>query len=366
MGPEAPGGWCPDRPGEALTPEGADRRSAPGVSWIGPLDASDREDLAAWCGVVGPPIVELEPSGVFLGEEREKRPAGREAGRSPEFVVVAWNNWIGGGDLDGFLAEHLGVRCGETGPTLTEDFTPFALLLQEVHRRSALVPDTPKDAPVPWLIDPDRKPHMEGGIVEAARRCGLSIAYVPSARNGWEGEGARSEDKGNAVLSSLPLHQITAIELPFEAGRKVAVAAYVEVPGEGEPTRLDLASVHFDVATTLTRTLLTGNQARHRQARGLLAGMELAGFTGRAAVVAGDFNTWSARDGSLKLLQDGLPDSPPISGEGTRGPFPTDHIFFRGDSEGRIRLVDGSYENIEDAHGSDHNPRILRLRVRGP
>jgi len=279
-----------------------------------------------------------------------------------DLTVVAWNTWIGGGDLDAFLAQELGVRCSEGGPTLADGYDPFILLLQEVHRRSALVPDVPPDAPVPWLIDPDRPPHMEEGIVGVARRCGLALAYVPSARNGWQGEGGLSEDKGNAILSSLPLHQVTAIELPFEAGRKVVVAAFVEIPGEAGSLRIDLASVHFDVASTLFRTLMSGNQTRQRQARGLLEGMELGGFTGRAAVVGGDFNTWSSRDGSLKLLGQALPDSPPVSWEGTRGPFPTDHLFFRRDPEGRVQLVEGSYALLANSHGSDHHPRVVRLR----
>jgi hypothetical protein len=47
---------------------------------------------------------------------------------------------------------------------------------------------------------------------------------VPSARNGPQTIAAEREDKGNAILSTLSLKDLIAIELPFEAGRKVAVA----------------------------------------------------------------------------------------------------------------------------------------------
>jgi endonuclease/exonuclease/phosphatase family metal-dependent hydrolase len=356
---ERPGGWCPDRPAPVWGPEGADRGSGPSLNWISPLDEGDRRDHATWCEAVGPSVVELEPAPVY--EETRNDPEPEEA----ELVVVAWNAWIGAGDVDAFMRDHLGVSCSENGPELRDGFAPFVLLLQEVHRRSSLVPDAAPGAPVPWLIEPPREPHMEMGIVEVARRCGLSIVYIPSARNGWEGEGPLSEDKGNAILSSLPLRQPTGIELPFEAGRKVAIGAYVELGTGADPLRVDLTSVHFDVASTLVRTVLTGNQTRHRQAGGLLEGMELAGLSDHALVAGGDFNTWSSRDGSLKRMSRALPDSPPLSPEGTRGPFPTDHLFFRSDPDGLLKIVPGSYERIEDTYGSDHNPRLFRLRV-GP
>jgi endonuclease/exonuclease/phosphatase family metal-dependent hydrolase len=173
------------------------------------------------------------------------------------------------------------------------------------------------------------------------------------------------EDRGNAILSTLPLDRITAIDLPFEGGRKVAVAASVSVPASGGPLRLDLTTVHLDVASTLVRTLTTGNQTRARQARGMLDGQEVGGFTGHAAVVGGDFNTWVSRDASLKAVAAVFPDSPPVGPEGTRGPFPADHVFFRSDRGRRLTLVPDSYTIVENAYGSDHKARLLKLSVDG-
>ncbi len=61
-------------------------------------------------------------------------------------------------------------------------------------------------------------------IEPIATALGLSLFYVPSMRNG----GANSrEDRGNAILSNLPLTDLAAYELPFERQRRVALAATI-------------------------------------------------------------------------------------------------------------------------------------------
>ncbi|MGW8266909.1 MAG: endonuclease/exonuclease/phosphatase family protein, partial [Longimicrobiales bacterium] len=208
---------------------------------------------------------------------------------------------------------------------------------------------------------PDRP---AGGIdaVEVAQACGLALAYVPSARNGPESDGAYGEDKGNAILSSLPLRDVVAVELPFEAGRKVAVGAEIPIPDVGRG--IVAVSVHLDVASTLARTLKTGNRTRERQVAGLVEALELHGWGVGASVVGGDFNTWSSRDASLKLMTQTFSDSPPVGRETTRGPFPADHLFFRADEGGEFSLVPSSYRTVPDSHGSDHHARIFRIAVR--
>ena len=141
-----------------------------------------------------------------------------------------------------------------------------------------------------------------------AEQCGLALFYVPSARNGPNEPGQVPEDKGNAILSTLPLADLAAIELPFESGRKVAVVATIPGPS-GE--RIRVASVHLDLASTLTRT---------------------------------------------------FPDSPPWDGRPTRGPFPPDHILYRTVLGSRTVLVQGSYRRFEKTYGSDHAARIVWLR----
>ena len=78
-----------------------------------------------------------------------------------------------------------------------------------------------------------RQPRVTGheriDIVEAAGRLGLSLVYVPSMRNGSDTD----EDRGNAILSTEPLSDVAAVELPFERQRRVAIDAAVSVTGQG-------------------------------------------------------------------------------------------------------------------------------------
>jgi hypothetical protein len=176
------------------------------------------------------------------------------------------------------------------------------LLLQEAYQRSNLVPEVPRDAPVPRVVGSLEKPAEALDLVGVARACGLAAAYVPSARNGPESVGALGENKGNAILSSLPLGDVVAVEL-------------------------------------------------HGWGQG-------------ASVVGGDFNTWSSRNAALKAMLQAFPDSPPITTETSSGPFPADHIFFRADPKEPFLLVPSSYRTVPTFHDSDHIARILQLSVR--
>lgn len=99
----------------------------------------------------------------------------------------------------------------------------FVLLLQEVHRAGPQVPPTESES-VPRRIAANPPGGARVDIVEAARRLALELFYVPSMANGWES--APAEERGNAILSSLPLADLAAI--PYEAQRRVAVAPRFE------------------------------------------------------------------------------------------------------------------------------------------
>lgn len=352
MARERPAGWCPRRDESAeyrFSPPGVDRSDGPEVTWYSHPSAEDRESNSAWCEAVGPPTVIPTPHTTLLAVPQDT------------LAFVAWNTWVGGGDLKEFLRVELGLVCGEDGPLPQSGFKPFVLLLQETYQRSTLVPRVPPDAPVPWRVGALERPAGGTDVVEVAQACGLALAYVPSARNGPESDGAYGEDKGNALLSSLPLREVVAVELPFEAGRKVAVGAEIPLPdGDGA---IVAVSIHLDVASTLARTLKTGNRTRERQVAGLLEALELQGWGAGPSVVGGDFNTWSSRDASLKLMLRTFSDSPPVTGETSRGPFPADHLFFRADNGGEFSLVPSSYRTVRDGHGSDHHARIFRIAV---
>jgi endonuclease/exonuclease/phosphatase family metal-dependent hydrolase len=271
--------------------------------------------------------------------------------------VVSWNLWIGGGDLERMLAEELGFDCSRAASSADRAVAPFVVLLQEVWRYSDALPEVEAGREVPWPIDPETR---TGDIVDAARRCGLALVYVPSARNGPDDGPRPKEDKGNAVLSNVPLTSPLAIDLPVEGGRKVAVAATVAAPDGG---RVRVVAVHLDVASTLFRTVFSGFQTRGRQAMGLVDGLdraEEAGYTVDATVVGADMNTWAGNESALTRIRAAFPDSPPWDGRNTRGPFPTDHILYRAREEASLTVEE--YVRVEDAYASDHHARALLLR----
>ena len=74
-------------------------------------------------------------------------------------------------------------------------------------------------------------------IVEAAHALGLNLRYVPSMRNG-----AERSDRGNAILSDLPLSHAWAFELPLVLERRVPLAASLRLAGGP----VQLVSGHLD------------------------------------------------------------------------------------------------------------------------
>ena len=65
-------------------------------------------------------------------------------------------------------------------------------------------------------------------VDDIAERFGLSVAYVPSMRNGPARDLVAREDRGNAILSTEPLVDVRAIELPFGKQRRVAITALIQ------------------------------------------------------------------------------------------------------------------------------------------
>lgn len=275
--------------------------------------------------------------------------------------VLTWNMELGGGDILAFLAAEARLDCTGTRPIVRSGFRPFVLLLQEVWRRSDDLPFVEDGDDIPWTIDPDMGAEAPD-VIEAAERCGLAYLFVPSARNGPDSGARPREDKGNAIFTSLSFNAPIALDLPFEGGRKVAVGVTTRGPGR---ERVRFVSTHLDVASSLLRTLATGNQTRARQALGLIDGVARAEDDGpntQVAVVGGDFNTWAGNESALGYMREAFPQSPAWDGRGTRGAFPADHIFFRRRAYTQYE-VEG-YERIDEAYGSDHQGRRLTVTYR--
>ena len=193
-------------------------REVSGVTW---LRWDEKQDvLNRWCESVGPPVFTPAP-------ERE--------GAISRLLVLSWNVHVGGADLEELMTKALGPLSGSD--------TGLVILMQEAFRAGADVPESPpRDLDVPSPVRP-RRPTLD--IVATAKRLGMSVAYVPSMRNGPASSLESREDRGNAILSTEPLADIRAIELPFGKQRRVAVAATV-MPRGSTIGVMRVVTTHFD------------------------------------------------------------------------------------------------------------------------
>ena len=301
--------------------------------------------MSRWCETVGP---------VFF----HPRPAVPSGAPIDRLAIVSWNIHEGGGDVEDLIRR---LRLGEF--TGGEPVEQFVLLLQEATRRDRTVPPrVPKGYPVPRSINAGRGPRYAG--VPRFADEGLAVLYAPSMRNGDVAAGESAEDRGNAILSTLPLQEPRLVELPLEHQRRVAAAAAVEGrTGRGVPWRLELVNVHLDTALAL----LHGGPfaARRRQATALLDALRSSGHPpgGMGAVVlAGDLNSWMGdREAAVHLLSDAFPDTPAADRAPTwLGPLglraTLDHIFVRG------AVFPSRVTRLPSRFGSDHFPLLTIVR----
>ena len=218
----------------------ADRETlpSPGVAvtpWTG-IEGSDR--LAAWRANVGEPVaLDLAPP------PRHTAVA--------ELVVLSWNVWIGRGRLE----EVVRRLRGDTD-------APLVVLAQEVYRRDPTVPVRPTGRTARRAAGsfPIRA-RPRGDIVEAAHALGLNLRYAPAMRNG-----AERSDRGNAILSDLPLSHAWAFELPLVLERRVPLAATLLLAGGP----VHVVSAHLDPRGPPGAAWL-GVAGRARQAAHLVA-----------------------------------------------------------------------------------------------
>jgi endonuclease/exonuclease/phosphatase family metal-dependent hydrolase len=312
----------------------------PAIRWVSAEATSDRAGLAAWCSPVGGPVV--------LRED------GEDAASLDSIAIVSWNVHVGGGDVSRLVDE---LRAG--GLSGGRPVRDFVLLLQEVHRESADLPPS-SIGRVPGRVEEYPPTGERLDVVALARRQGLTLFYVPSMRNGRV-DGGRAEDRGNAILSTLPLSDLEAIELPREAQRRVALAVTVRGrASDGAPWELRVANAHLDTRSSGTRLWASFGAGRLRQARAVADALP----PDLPAVLGGDLNTWS-----LPFLEDALPalrarfpqtptplDAPTFSS----GPLfsrTLDHFFFRLPESWTARYV-----RLDDRRGSDHYPLLAWVR----
>ena len=165
--------------------------------WRG-LEGRDR--LAAWRSNVGEAVsLDLAPPAPGLAVT--------------SLAVLSWNLWIGRGRL----VEVVGrVR------TMTD--APLVVLAQEAFRADASVPHRAVARRAAGGFPPRVVPRAD--IAELAAELQLNLRYVPSMRNG-----TGATDRGNAILSDLPLAGVRGFELPFVLQRRVPLVGSLPIAG---------------------------------------------------------------------------------------------------------------------------------------
>ena len=294
--------------------------SASGVIWAGPNQTDHRERLSDWCRSVGPVIV--------------RAPALHTVDiATTGLIIVNWNQHEDYGDLERLLRSLIGS-------------SPVVALVQEVARASDAVPlKAPPSVRVPQRINPPGP--MKRDIIAIAEELNLSLAYLPSMPNG-----ARTmEDRGCAILSTLPITDVLGMELPWVRQRRVAVMGTLTAAMNGVPWRVRVVSTHLD-----------NRSGRSVQAAALADFLEDENFLDLPIVIGGDLNTWHGiEDAAVHEINRVVPLIPECGKEATFRfgllfRLRLDHFFTTLPEATRIKCL------IEkDRYGSDHHPIVLHL-----
>jgi len=313
------------------------------ITWhIGPVE--DEAALEQWCRGVGPPLYVPVPVPVPVRSDNSLSP------RLDDLAVITWNAHLAEGRVTDLIAALRDGRFTDGRPV-----RHFVLLLQELYRRGSDVPAFRPDARSALAVeghDP-RAPDVR----DYSLSLGLSTLYVPSMRNGV----AVLEDRGNAIMSTEPLVDALALELPFERQRRVAIGAAIEVMTAQGAARLNVLNVHLEPLSAPSLLWVFQNPRRRQMATVLDLLREPAfepngGITG--TVLGGDFNTIQGGDkeavyGHARAWSRGLLAE---DRRGTHEMGRIDYLFFR--------LTDGwtaRTTRLDERFGSDHYPVLGRF-----
>jgi endonuclease/exonuclease/phosphatase family metal-dependent hydrolase len=260
---------------------------------------------------------------------------------------VNWNVHVGNGDVAG-LVQKISDAEKANGFGKPE----FVLLLEESFRHG---PDIPASTgvKVPSRIAP-ADPKLD--IQDVARKLGWWLYYAPSMRNG-DGVGLDAEDRGNAILSSLPLGGLEALELPFAVQRRVALIATI-TDAEKKP-KLRVAVTHFDTRAPLLRGWIFGGPAaRNNQAKEFVSVLRKFQSDSLPLVVGGDLNTYIGSKGVIDTMS-GIGSHTDCGNEPTHTwGAKLDHIFANIPTDWPGHCVrEGT------TFGSDHYPLVFPLNV---
>jgi endonuclease/exonuclease/phosphatase family metal-dependent hydrolase len=261
-------------------------------------------------------------------------------------IVINWNVHVGNGDVAGLIdaVSRTETASGHGRPE-------FILLLEEAVRQDPNIPAS-TGIKVPRRIG---RPEKNKDIAALARQLGWWLYYAPSMRNG-DGLAHRAEDRGNAILSSLPLQSVEPVELPFVVQRRVALIA--TVADAHQQPKLRVAVTHFDTRAPLLRGWIFGGpSARNTQAKGLISALGKFQNDPLPLVVGGDFNTFMSSKGVIDTMSQ-VAAHTNCGSQATHALGTLDHIF-----ADVPEAWYGECRRGETTFGSDHYPLILSLNV---
>ena len=276
-----------------------------------------------------------------------------EGARARSLVVLSWNVWIGRGKLREVVTR---IRQGDFAEQGADPESPLVVLIQEAYRSDPSIPPAPAGKAGRVLL---AQLGAQEDVVETAQALGLNLRYAPSMRNGL-----LPSDRGNAILSTLPLEEAQAFELPLVLQRRVAVSAGITLGGR----RIRLVSAHLDPRGPPGHQWL-GARGRAVQARHLVASVPE-----ETVILGADLNLGRGRyEPAWRLLGDagftfGVPPSSP-TWRHTFHALPRlvlDYLLVR-DRAASIhhaqvhRLDEHPRDRGPRVFGSDHHPLLARI-----
>lgn len=271
-------------------------------------------------------------------------------------VVLSWNVWIGRGRLREVVSR---IRNGDYAEHGADPELPLVVLAQEAFRSDSTVPPVPTGRTGRVLIA-----HLgfQEDVVETAQVLNLNLRYAPSMRNG-----PSQSDRGNAILSTLPLEDARALELPLVLQRRVAVCAKVALGDRS----VRLISAHLDPRGPPGHKWF-GSAGRALQTQHLLSSIG-----DDTAILGADLNLGRGRyEPTWRLLGEagftfGVPPSSP-SWRHTFHALPRlvlDYLLVR-DRTGAVeqarvhRLDEHPRDKGAWVFGSDHHPLLARIDLK--
>jgi endonuclease/exonuclease/phosphatase family metal-dependent hydrolase len=306
-------------------------------------DDDERLRLERWRRNVGAPVA----------LDLTATPASVDGANARSLTVLSWNVWIGRGRLYELVSR---IRGGDFADQGADPDAPLVVLAQEAYRSDSTIP-TDSTGPAGRMLVAQLG--YQEDIAETARALGMNLRYAPSMRNG-----ALQSDRGNAILSTLPLLDAEAIELPLVLQRRVAVSAKVQVAGR----KLKVVSAHLDPRGPPGHRWL-GAAGRALQARHLLTSLR-----DDTVILGADLNLGRGRyERAWRVLREagftfGIPAySPPWRHTFHALPrLVLDYLLVR-DPAGAVeharvhRLDEHPRDRGPLVFGSDHHPLLARI-----